>query len=568
MVLDELLGQLGQLGVALGQDRQVGQTPPQVLGGRLGRAARGEQPQRAAVGGVDEFGDLVELGLHQAVAAGRREVPGDVEDALAAVVEGRADVDAAPRQDPVALGDRPAADDPLRGLQAHRGGDRGEVSAEHQRRRGHHDRLVREQLVAHLPPHLQRGHAQPRRGALPALGEPQHVGLQVGGHPLGDGEDVLHRPLGLLTAGVALALPRLLLRERRHARTRGVADQLQRVAQLLGQHLEAARGRGGHRVAQRLTGVGEVVGGVARSLGRDVLARTAGRPLHVGGRELVGRRLGHPGDELVRLVDHDRVVLGDHRDALDGVDGQQRVVGDDQVRAVRLLACELGEALLPEGAALRAEAVAVADGDLAPLALGVARGVVALAGPAVLGVLLGPRAQLEDLLPHRSLGQLDERPLVVGHTLAHAVEAGVVGAALEHGVGGVDTVLALHRLHQPRDVALDELVLQRERRGRHHHALVVQQRGHEVGQRLAGAGAGLDEQVLVVGQRPTDLLGHLHLPLAGGAAEGGHGRLQHGADAGPRLTHAEHPSRGRGRCPPRRQASVDNLTATASPNAA
>ena len=59
-----------------------------------------------------------------------------------------------------------------------------------------------------------------------------------------------------------------------------------------------------------------------------------------------------------------------------------------------------------------------------------------------------------------------------------------------------------HRLHQPRDVALDELVLERERRGGDHHPLVVEQRGHQVAERLAGAGAGLDEQVLARPRTP------------------------------------------------------------------
>ena len=55
---------------------------------------RGEQPEGAAVGGVDQLDDLVELGLPEPVAAGRRQVAGDVEDRLLAVVERRADVDA------------------------------------------------------------------------------------------------------------------------------------------------------------------------------------------------------------------------------------------------------------------------------------------------------------------------------------------------------------------------------------------------------------------------------------------------------------------------------------------
>ncbi len=77
-----------------------------------------------------------------------------------------------------------------------------------------------------------------------------------------------------------------------------------------------------------------------------------------------------------------------------------------------------------------------------------------------------------------------------------------VAAALEQLAG---------RLEQGRDVALDELVLQREGRRRHDHAVAVQQRGHEVAERLAGAGAGLDEQVLLVVHRRGHGLGHRDL---------------------------------------------------------
>ena len=119
----------------------------------------------------------------------------------------------------------------------------------------------------------------------------------------------------------------------------------------------------------------------------------------------------------------------------------------------------------------------MADADLAPLAVGVAGGVVALAAAAVLGLLLGPVAQLEDLLAHRPLGHVDERALVVGHALADPVQAGVVGAALEHGVRRVDARLVLERLDQPREVPLDQLVLEREGRGGDHDPLVVEQAG-------------------------------------------------------------------------------------------
>ena len=261
--------------------------------------------------------------------------------------------------------------------------------------------------------------------------------------------------------------------------------------------------------------------------------RATRRPLHVADRQLVGGRLGHPGDQLVRLVDHHDVVVGDHRHALDRVDGEQRVVGDDQVGAVGLLARHLDEALLAERAPRRPQALAVVDRDLPPLAVGVPRRVVALAGPAGAGFLLGPGPQVEDLLGHRALRHLHQRTLVVGHALADAVQADVVGAALEDGVRRVDGPLDLagsDRLDQPRDVALDQLVLEREGRRGDDHPAVVEQRGHEVPERLAGAGAGLDEQVLALAHRRRDRLGHRHLagPLLAAERVDGHG--EHVAD--------------------------------------
>ena len=177
-----------------------------------------------------------------------------------------------------------------------------------------------------------------------------------------------------------------------------------------------------------------------------------------------------------------------------------------------LLARALHEALLAERTPRGAQAVAVADADLAPLAVGVARGVVTLAAPLGTGLLLGPRAQLEDLLAERRPGYVYQRALVVVRdALADAVQAGVVAAALQHGVRRVDALEGTDRLDQAREVALDQLVLEREGRGGDHDPFVVEERRDQVGQRLAGAGAGLDQQMPPAGQRGGDGLGHRDL---------------------------------------------------------
>ncbi|GAB3132689.1 hypothetical protein GCM10027258_00640 [Amycolatopsis stemonae] len=57
-------------------------------------------------------------------------------------------------------------------------------------------------------------------------------------------------------------------------------------------------------------------------------------------------------------------------------------------------------------------------------------------------------------------------------------------------------------------------------------------RGHEVGQRLAGAGAGLHGEVLAGADGAADGLGHLDLPWAFGTPDGLHRVGEEFEDAG------------------------------------
>jgi hypothetical protein len=75
-------------------------------------------------------------------------------------------------------------------------------------------------------------------------------------------------------------------------------------------------------------------------------------------------------------------------------------------------------------------------------------------------------------------------------------------------------------------------VLEGEGRRRDHDPIVTQQARHEVGQRLAGARAGLDEQVLTRGHRIRDGLGHLDLARPFLTAQRRDGGREHVADGG------------------------------------
>ena len=70
-------------------------------------------------------------------------------------------------------------------------------------------------------------------------------------------------------------------------------------------------------------------------------------------RQLGGGHAGHPVDQFVRLVDHEQLVFGQHRGVGYRVDGQQGVVGDDDIGVARLVAGLLGEAVGAERAAGR-----------------------------------------------------------------------------------------------------------------------------------------------------------------------------------------------------------------------
>ena len=132
--------------------------------------------------------------------------------------------------------------------------------------------------------------------------------------------------------------------------------------------------------------------------------------------------------------------------------------------------------------------------------------------------------------------RVEQRVLLVLGAVAQLVEAQVVVAPLEDGeLRGAAERLA-ERVGEPGQVPVDELALQGDGgRGDDDGPALVGgelQGGHQVGQRLAGPGAGLHGEVRAVGHRVPDGLGHDGLagPLrsADGTDGGGEERLDGG----------------------------------------
>ena len=119
------------------------------------------------------------------------------------------------------------------------------------------------------------------------------------------------------------------------------------------------------------------------------------------------------------------------------------------------------------------------------------------------------------------LGPFDDRFDFLG--LAGRVEQAVVDRRAQTTLAQV-VLLAEHRfgaqvstegLFEQGNVFLDELILQDFGEGRDHDFAFAGERPvrsrHQVGQALADAGAGLDDQVLRPGERVPHGLGHLNL---------------------------------------------------------
>ena len=245
----------------------------------------------------------------------------------------------------------------------------------------------------------------------------------------------------------------------------------------------------------------------------------------VARRELAAGDRGDPVHQLVRLVDDDDPVLGQDAALAQRVDGEQRVVGHHHVGLGRGPPGALGEALDAERAPVDAEALPGGDRDLPPGLVGDAGDeLVAVAG----GGRRGPLVQPLHVRAERAGGRVEERVLLVLGAVAQLVEAEVVVPALEYRELGPAAERPAQRVGEPGQVAVDQLALERDGGGGDHDRAVLlgrgePKRGHQVGQRLAGPGAGLHGQVRAARHRVPDGLRHLALPVPLGAADGGDG---------------------------------------------
>ena len=268
----------------------------------------------------------------------------------------------------------------------------------------------------------------------------------------------------------------------------------------LGEALPAPRGE---LVGDRIAGLGDP--GQQLVVGEDGTGGSHQRP-ESAGPDLGSGRRGEDVLGLVGLVEHEHVVIAEDRAIGGQVQAVEVEVDDRDVGAERIVAGLLGEAGRTARAAVAARAFARSDADRLPG--GRRRGEVELGLVAGRG-LLRPRPHPRQLLGGGPVGcdvegELLARPIELGE----ALDADIVGAALQDA----EPQRAIDVSGQEGEVLGRELVLEGLGRGRHDDATAAGDGGHQVGERLAGAGPGLDGEVPPGLDRCGD--GPEHGPLA------------------------------------------------------
>ena len=205
------------------------------------------------------------------------------------------------------------------------------------------------------------------------------------------------------------------------------------------------------------------------------------------------------------LVEHDQVVVGQHVPAAGEVGAVEVAVDDHHRGLLGPLAGPLGEALRAGGAADRAGAVRRRGAELGPHP---GRRLEAEVGPVAARRSARPTDHRAQLGPDRArVADRVELEAVVAGDLARLLHAQVVAAALQHREVDVDPEM----LGKQGQVLGGQLVLQRLGGGRHDALRPRQERGDEVGQRLACSGPGLDDQMASGRDRGRHRLGHVDL---------------------------------------------------------
>ncbi len=210
--------------------------------------------------------------------------------------------------------------------------------------------------------------------------------------------------------------------------------------------------------------------------------------------------------ELVGLVEDHRVArgqeLGQALVAQHHVREEQVMVDDDDVRGHRVGA-RLHHEAVTEVRAVRAEAVLARRRDQRPY-----RGVLGDVGEQGAVPPVGGAREGDDLAEVPCV--FARGHAVVARRALEVVVADVVATTLEHR----DRHRHAERIAHHRQVALEQLVLERLGAGRHDHLAAVHQRRHQVGESLAGAGAGLGDEPPARSDCGRNRTGHLDLLVA------------------------------------------------------
>ncbi len=257
-----------------------------------------------------------------------------------------------------------------------------------------------------------------------------------------------------------------------------------------------------------------------------------------GRRQLRGSNRCHPVHQLVPLVHHQQRVFRQHRRFGNGVDGQQRMVGDDDIGPAGGGTRPFGEALRAKRTAGDADTFPRGNADLRP-------GSIRHTGLEVVTVTgVGRRRPAGEPLhvaPQRGHRHRVEEFLLryvvllasctAGLTaVVDFVQAQVIPPPFEQRELRAARQRLGERIGQPGQIAIDELALQGDRGGRHHDGGFVadgpDNRWNQIRQRLAGARAGLHDQVLAGFEGLRDGGGHLLLAAPFAAVERGHRESQ------------------------------------------